>query len=128
MSRSTDRVYEGADILDSRDIIAKIEELESLLEDDPDDFNSDDDKREELKNLRALAEESSGSPDWPYGETLIADSYFEQYAQELAEDIGAVQKDATWPNQYIDWEAAADALKQDYMSVAYGETEYWIRA
>lgn len=120
MSRSTDRVYEGADILDSRDIIAKIEELESLLEDDPDD--------EELKNLRALAEESSGSPDWPYGETLIADSYFEQYAQELAEDIGAVQKDATWPNQYIDWEAAADALKQDYMSVAYGETEYWIRA
>ena len=55
------------------------------------------------------------------------DSYFEQYAQELAEDIGAVQKEATWPNQYIDWEAAADALKQDYMRVTYGETEYWIR-
>lgn len=118
----TEHVYEGADIMDSRDIIEKITELES------DEDNLDEDDRDELKNLRALAEKASGSPDWQYGEALIADSYFEEYARDLAEDIGAIQKDATWPNQYIDWDAASDALKQDYMSVTYGETEYWIRA
>ncbi len=118
----TDRVYEGADIMDSRDIIERVAELENNEE------PLDEDDKEELVKLRALVEKAEGSPDWPHGETLIADSYFEQYAQELAEDIGAVQKDATWPNMYIDWTAASEALQQDYMRVTYGETEYWIRA
>jgi antirestriction protein len=122
MAKATDRVYEGAEIMDSRDVIEKIEELEAL------EAEATTEEPDELTKLREMAKDGEGSPDWPHGETLILDSYFEQYAQDLAEDIGAVQKDATWPNQYIDWEAAADALKQDYMRVTYGETEYWIRA
>jgi hypothetical protein len=82
-----------------------------------------------LKALQALADEASGyAPDWQYGEALIRDSYFTEYAQELAEDIGAVNCDASWPNQYIDWERAADALKADYTSVDFDGVDYWVRS
>lgn len=88
----------------------------------------DEDTALELKSLLALAEEASGSPDWSHGEALIRDSYFEDYARELADDIGAINSDAGWPTCHIDWEAAADALKQDYTSVDFDGVEYWIRS
>lgn len=59
---------------------------------------------------------------------MIPDDDFEEYAQELAEDIGAVQKDVAWPACHIDWEEAADALKQDYTSVTVDDTLYWFRS
>ena len=62
-----------------------------------------------------------------HGETLIRDTYFEDYARELAEDIGAINRDASWPNNCIDWEEAASQLQQDYFSVEYGDVIYWIR-
>ena len=71
-----------------------------------------EDEAEELAALKALAEEGENSAgDWEHGATLIREDYFETYAQELAEDIGAVPKDLSWPACHIDWEAAADALK-----------------
>lgn len=82
----------------------------------------------ELKTLQALAEEAEGyAPDWKYGEALIRDSYFETYAQELADDIGAINKDQNWPNNCIDWEEAARQLQQDYTSVEFDGVTYWIR-
>lgn len=62
------------------------------------------------------------------GVTLIRDSYFESYARELAEDIGAIKSDLGWPYDYIDWERAADALKQDYSSIDFDGVEYWVRS
>ena len=65
-----------------------------------------------------------------YGEMeepmLIADDDFEEYARELAEDLG-LRVDG-WPNSYIDWERAADALRVDYTSVTYDGTDYLHRA
>lgn len=110
------------DVLDSRDIIARIEELEESGED------CDESETEELRALRALAEEASGSPDWQYGETLIRDSYFREYAQELAEDIGVIDRNARWPTRCIDWEQAASELQQDYFSVEFDGVSYWIRS
>jgi tetrahydromethanopterin S-methyltransferase subunit B len=154
----TRTISNSDDVIDSRDVIERIAELESerqdltdalttaqteyfdTLESRTDDAKQtlddaqqaldewDEENGAELKALQALADEASGSPDWKYGETLIRDSYFEEYAQELAEDIGAIKTDASWPNNHIDWEAAADALKQDYMSVEFDGVEYWIRA
>ena len=109
------------DVIDSRDVIARIDELEAIE-------NPNMDDADELVTLKALADEASQyAADWEYGETLIRDSYFRDYAEELADDIGAVSKDATWPNNFIDWEAAADALKQDYTSVEFDGVTYWIR-
>lgn len=117
----------GDNTIDSRDVIKRIEELHGELDDQPEDAR-DEDAAEELAELDALAEEAEGCADWKYGETLIHDSYFEQYAEQLAEDIGAINRDAEWPLNHIDWEAAAKALQQDYTSVSFGDETYWIRS
>ena len=109
------------DVIDSRDIIARIEELEGQDE-------RDEEETAELASLKALAGEAEGCPDWTYGETLIRDSYFEDYARELAEDIGAIPKDAGWPAYCIDWERAASELQMDYTSVEFDGVTYWIRS
>jgi hypothetical protein len=137
------------DVIDSRDIIARIEELESGLQEGYDKEESEDkptfedwldeiicngdydfpvDDAKEYQILKSLADEAEGSPDWTYGETLIRESYFEDYARELAEDIGAIDPKANWPLNHIDWEAAADELKGDYMEVDFDGVSYYIRA
>ena len=138
------------DVIDSRDVIGRIEELEAELREsyeewdnaqraagslrEPtfdewlDDENSDE--AEEYRTLMSLAEEGSGSPDWIHGETLIRDSYFKEYAMELAHDVGAVTQDqlSHWPFTCIDWDDAAKELKYDYFSVDFGGVDYWIRS
>lgn len=107
------------DVIDSRDVIARIEELEEY---------QDRDEQEELAALKALASQCEGYGDWQYGETLIRGTYFTEYAQQLADDIGAIDRDAKWPQSCIDWEQAADELKADYMAVDFDGVEYWLRA
>jgi len=58
----------------------------------------------------------------------IADYAFEEYAEELACDIGAVSRDNQWPLYCIDWARAADDLKQDYMSFSFEDTDWWVRS
>ena len=116
------------DVIDSRDVIARIEELESELCPSDESDGTDNAEREELATLVALADEASGyAADWQYGETLIRDSYFEEYAQELAEDVGAIDSNATWPNNCIDWERATRELQMDYSAVDFDGVTYWIR-
>lgn len=118
-----DPVSNTADILDSRDIIARIEELES----DADALTEDE--RDALATLNHLAEQGADYlPDWEHGEALIHDDYFEDYARQLAEDIGAIDPDAGWPLSYIDWVRAADALKMDYAGLDFDGALYWGRA
>lgn len=88
-----------------------------------------DDNGEELANLVDLnAQGDSYCRDWKHGETLILDSYFEEYAQQTAEDIGAIDPKATWPLNFIDWERAADALKMDYNAIEVAGYTYWVRS
>lgn len=125
------------DVIDSRDVIARIEELEDGLQEcDTALHNGNcvstteemDDMRQELAALKALADEAEGyAADWRHGETLIRDSYFQDYAQELAEDIGAINANAQWPNNCIDWEQAARELQMDYTAVDFDGVTYWIR-
>ena len=112
------------DIVDSRDVIERIEELEEMRDDGDDDFDA-----EELKELTELAKEAGGyAPDWPHGEVLIRYSYFKEYAMQLADDIGAINGDASWPNTCIDWDQAARELKMDYTTIDWGGVEYLIRS
>jgi hypothetical protein len=145
------------DVIDSRDVIARIEELEEMKQSLVDaitelheERNEDSDEEavealkeieiferdleawdeseegEELKILKALAEEGEGSPDWEYGEVLIRDSYFKEYAQELAEDCDMIPSGIRWPCTCIDWEQAAEELQQDYFRIDFGGVDYWI--
>lgn len=110
------------DIFDSRDVIKRITELE-LGEDSLDEY-----EQEELKGLKELEDEAKGvAPDWEHGATFICDDYFEDYARDLAEDIGAISRDSHWPANCIDWEQAANELRMDYCSIEVDGTDYWVR-
>lgn len=113
------------DIIDSRDIIERIEELAEA--ETSGDLIAD---AAELAILRELAEEASDyASDWEFGEQLIRDSYFTEYAQELADDLGMTRnaEGQSWPYCHIDWEAAADSLKQDYTAISFDGVTYWVR-
>ena len=79
-----------------------------------------------LKELKGNGGDEQWGGDW-YPMTLIRDSYFEDYAQELAEDCGMFNFDAKWPNNCIDWEKAALELQWDYSSVDFGDSTFWYR-
>jgi hypothetical protein len=105
-------VDNGQDFLDSRDIIYRINELTR----DAEDHIASEDDLIELEILTKLAEDAEGyCSDWEYGEVLIRDSYFEDYARELAELA------------CIDWEQAAKELQYDYTSVDFDGVTYWLR-
>lgn len=134
----TEAISNTQDVIDSRDVIKRIDYLESFEVDeatedttelDGEHFELDGSEIVELQSLRNLRDEAEGyAPDWKYGEALILDSYFEDYAQQLAEDIGAIDKNASWPNNCIDWEKATRELQYDYMAVDFDGATYWIRA
>lgn len=119
--------FDGTDqTLDSRDVIERIAELRAEIGDAaPDDYVSE---REDLAILEEFAKAASEVSDWEYGETFISDAYFERYAEELARDIGAISDTDQWPVYFIDWEKAADALKQDYSEFILNGFTYWARA
>ena len=109
------------DVIDSRDVIEAIDELEVEEE-------LTDDEAAELVALQLFAAEASEVSDWQYGEQFIRDDYFEDYARELAEDIGAIPADAGWPARCIDWAQAARELRMDYTSYTFDGVTYWARA
>jgi hypothetical protein len=86
----------NADHIDSRDLIETAASLRegSLTE-------------EESELLAAIDELADGIEDWEYGAHFIAGYAFEDYARELAEDIGAIDANASWPNNCIDWETSS---------------------
>lgn len=116
------------DTIDSRDVIERITELRELLDEIGREYV--DDLIRELDALESLAKEGErASEDWVYGATLVRDSYFREYAKELAEDVGAIDLSATrgWPLNCIDWEAAASELQCDYIDVDFNGVCYWVR-
>jgi len=122
MRTDTTPIDNTDDVIDSRDVIARIAHLTDLAED------CTYEEVQELNALEALQAEAEGyAADWRHGEALIRDTHFEDYARELADDIGAVPADATWPNNCIDWAEAARQLQQDYTSVDFAGVTYWIR-
>ena len=116
-------------VIDSREIIERIEELREELDETPTPAGKD----ELYAELRALEElDSDGrntSAEWEHGVTLINDSYFVEYAQELAEDIGAIGRggDTSWPMYCIDWDWAARELQHDYWPVEFDGQTFWFR-
>ena len=124
MSETPGPISNTEDIIDSRDVIARLEYLREQNEAGA----IDEDEVDELTELEGLAQEAEGyAADWQYGEALIRDTYFEDYARELAADIGAINPDAGWPNNCIDWERAARELRMDYTAVDFAGVTYWIR-
>lgn len=118
------------DVIDSRDVIERIEELEGERADIEDIqllVDWDEENKAELEALKAFADEAEGySEDWRYGATLVRDSYFEDYARELLEDIGDIPRGLPHYIE-IDWEATARNIRMDYTEVDFDGVSYWVR-
>ena len=120
MSLTTTHVCNMDDVIDSRDIIERIEELEK-------EEVRNIDEQGELDSLNELAEEADGyTSDWKYGEALIHESYFVEYVEELLKDIGVLPTEIPW-YIVIDWDATAAHVKQDYTELDFNGQTYYIR-
>ncbi len=141
------------DIIDVRDLIARVETLRDELSEAKNDtseefadmelsdwiLNIDIDNHpfadtineyilidKLLSDLCGYGGDEQWEGDW-YPVTLIRESHFTEYAQELADDIGAMTTGDKWPYTCIDWEQAARELKMDYSTVEYDGTTYFYR-
>jgi hypothetical protein len=108
----------------------EIDELKTTLKDAEEALKEWDegDEGEEYRALKDLIEEASGYGDFKHGEALIRKDYFEEYAQQFAEDIGAMPDDCKWPCNHIDWKEAAAELEQDYSEFDFDGTAYLMRS
>ena len=131
----------GQMVLDTRDVMARIEYLEMYLdemgypylpdrcapvgyEENPDVF----DKWIELADLIDFEAQLRPYGDYETGEVLIYDGYFEEYARDLAYDIhGASLEIQVWPLDCIDWAQAARELQSEYTSAEINGYTYWMR-
>jgi DNA repair exonuclease SbcCD ATPase subunit len=102
------------------------DEIEAAQDDvDSAENDFDADERKELEELRSLSEEVGS--EWRHGVTLIPESEFEDYCQELVSDIGDLPRDL--PGYIvIDWGATANNLRADYSSTTYQGEDYLYRA
>ena len=114
------------DILDIRDIIAAVERLRSSVERSTEEQERLNTFLALLDDLRGNGRDEKWEGDW-YPQTLIRESYFQDYAQELAEDIGAINPSASWPLNCIDWKQATTELQNDYSSVEFDGITFWYR-
>ena len=94
-------ISNNEDILDVRDIIARVEELKG----------------------NGWDEQWKG--DW-YPITLIRDSYFEDAMDEMLEDCGYLQPFEKRPS-FIKISVDYHALQMDYTSIEYDGVTYWYR-
>ena len=113
------------DVIDSRDIIARIEELEGIE-------NPSSEEAQELAILLKVQEQADGYSDWEYGEALIRESYFTDYIKELIADCYELPKEfnsGAWPWRHmtLDYQAAADEAEYDYTRVDFDGVTYLIR-
>lgn len=141
------------DVIDSRDIIERIDELETSIDSAYDEYcearkeieeepldkeawlelehNADGsiiaEEHAELQALESLQDEASGyAGDWRHGATLVRDSYWVEYVQDMLADIGDLPRDL--PGYIaIDWDKTADNIKVDYTSVDFDGVTYWVR-
>ena len=112
-------------------IVPDLKALEGISFDDVSDWAEAYDAHE-LNALLALADEAECSPGWLCGETLIHEDYFTDYTEEMINDCYELPKefnsgDWPWRHMTIDYEAAADEAKQNYMEVNFDGATYYLR-
>lgn len=116
-----------ADVIDVRDIIARVEELEPQV-----DTIGEGEHIAEWNMLTRILYELKGyggderwRGDW-YPVTLIEDAYFVEYVQDLLADCGELPCDL--PHYIaIDWRTTARNIRTDYSSVDVDGLTYWYR-
>jgi len=126
MTNTTPELITGyEDYLDSRDMQERLDFLsgfndEELSEKEKEEYN-------ELYRLRQYMIDDYGEESWNWGYSFIRDDFFPDYAQEFAEEIGAIDEKQYWLTCHIDWEGVARDMRQDYWDVEIFGNTYWTR-
>lgn len=141
----TNEISNYDDIIDVRDVIARVEELreerdtfvvgspdgneaeapEQWAAENPEDAAELETLEDLLASLCGKGGDEQWEGDW-YPVIMVRDSYFEDYAQDLAEDCGFTSGNE-WPARCIDWGQAALELQMDYSFVEFNGVTYWYR-
>jgi len=123
---TTSPINKYADLLDSRDIEARITELDSAVRTLTADESSE---LAALMQLRADVRDCVRDGSWDDGVTLINDRYFITHAQDVAEDCDCYgPRETRWPLTCIAWEIAARELQYDYSNADYLGQLFWFLA
>lgn len=117
MKRPSEEITGGEDILDPRDIAERLKYLTRERD------RLEGSQLEEIDALQEVVDEG-------IDDTLVHEDYFREYAEELAVDIGAIDRSQRdhWPYTCIDWEQAAEELKQDYSVIDIRGGTYYYRS
>jgi len=113
--------------LDDGALISDIGAFNALALESLEDFGMTDDERDEFKHLKAFRDELEGyCPDWKYGTTLIRESYFVEYVEELLKDCGELPREL--PGYIVvDWAATARNVRVDYTESEFDGVTYLAR-
>lgn len=139
------------DMIDTRNIIERFEELEGQREAMREEFDADPgnagvdfdnwvcnqvgfsrEEQDELEQLTVILDDLKGyggdeqwRGDW-YPLTLIREDYFTEYAEELVKDCEGLPRNL--PSYIeIDWEATAKNMQVDYSTIEINGTDYFYR-
>ena len=110
------------DMTDSfEDILFEEEEIQSWTEDWLDEIVA-------ITDIVRLEDEINSS-EWEYGLQLIEEDDFQDYCEELVNDIGDLPKELpSYIANNIDWEGVAEDLSVDYSEVEFRGINYLFRA
>jgi hypothetical protein len=127
---TTNKLDLNDDIIDVRDIIARVEELEKHVPDNDNEFRNwehaveFDMLVEILEDLKGEGGDEQWRGDW-YPVLLISEDYFTKYATELVVDTHDLSKLPSFI--HIDWESTAREVKVDYSEVGVDGFTYLYR-
>jgi len=118
-------IHNTMDFIDSRDIIERYNEIVGI----PEFF-------EEEISLEKVIRQGEKSSDWDHGEIMIHEDYFVEYTKNFIDqcydDIFKMTEndDGSWPYRHIkiDYESAAEELKQEYTCIDFDGETYYVRA
>ena len=111
--------------LDARELMKELDELRDQKTDAEGEEDIPGLDEEEEERLTALLElEEALGPDSDV--TLIPDDEFEDYAEEMAYEVGFVEQNSTI-SSYIDWERWAEDCKMDYTTITFDGDDYLYR-
>jgi hypothetical protein len=118
---NTSPITNSDDIIDSREVLGRIEVLQGT---------EDQDELDELEALTALIDQIEDPED---GICLVNEDYFEEHTQQMIDDCYPDLKDrysGSWPYYCLkfDIEMAARDHKMDYTSIEFDGQTYWYRA
>lgn len=116
-SRKITADFGNSEVIDSRDIIQRLEELRESSETPA--------EKQELAALEKLNKQCEDITDWEHGRPIIRNTYFTTYIKELIHDVfewppkGINIKEWPYKHMVLDYNAAAKEALADYETVTF---------